>query len=181
MKLISLFTALSLLLCAATAQAALLYRVVGYGAYEGFSASWIIDKYVNTDPYGNVFYSLKYGASYTPAGGDYLFSGIEFANDRRGQEHPATVPLFSYNGPSFNIIVGRDHLTDVRGGETIYSNAYLPFGQPSYVLPSDAAGTLQIFQIDDVPEPASWVLMLAGFSLVGIAMRRAQRKEAVLS
>ena len=52
-------------------------------------------------------------------------------------------------------------------GETI-ENMNLDPGRYVYELPND----LVVVRIGSVPEPASWAMMIAGFGLVGAAMRR---------
>ena len=52
-------------------------------------------------------------------------------------------------------------------------------GAIEVAVTADAAGgTLRVAA---VPEPATWALMIAGFGLVGTALRRARRMETVLA
>jgi PEP-CTERM motif len=55
------------------------------------------------------------------------------------------------------------------------------FGPPTAFRIDDLAGTADLMGGGGVPEPASWALMIAGFGLVGGAMRRRGTVRAVLA
>jgi hypothetical protein len=71
-----------------------------------------------------------------------------------------------------NIVVPGPH-------EAVYDVAD-PFGHGSFALQREGIGLLGTASIvsSGVPEPASWALMIAGFGMVGAALRRRQRQTA---
>jgi len=58
------------------------------------------------------------------------------------------------------------------GGCAVYNNHMSVFGDFTVQSSSPVNYSLKISQLHAVPEPASWMMMIAGFGLAGTAMRR---------
>ena len=161
---------LMMLLSAASAQASVVFQMIGYGVFEGYVSTWIPDKLLANGPNGD-YYSVIYGSVTNPAGQSFLFDTIMTTNDRGGQIHPSTGVMTGYVA-GLRFSTSPSAPADPRGGTTIYSQGYIPANGPYYVLASDAAGYLTATDVGDVPEPATWALLIAGFGLTGQALRR---------
>jgi hypothetical protein len=77
---------------------------------------------------------------------------------------PLTVTSTAWTQYTFDFVS-----TQVANGIGFYGSA----------LPGDSTVGIDAVTVTTVPEPASWAMMLAGFGLVGFAMRRRQRETRI--
>lgn len=64
------------------------------------------------------------------------------------------------------------------GGQTVFTGTFAKpvFSAGTYQFTGFSNGTLTVA---DVPEPASWAMMVGGFGLLGVALRKRRRAMAV--
>ena len=60
----------------------------------------------------------------------------------------------------------------------VWNNTSSPYGNPSWNYFFDGGNALFSATIGDVPEPATWAMMLVGFFGTGFMMRKLRHKEA---
>ncbi len=65
-------------------------------------------------------------------------------------------------------------LRAITGNQVTFGGTTYP---PSGVFVPIASGTLTTSVVSSVPEPATWAIMIAGFGLVGVAMRRRAKRS----
>lgn len=146
--------------------------------------------------------SLADSVEFTPDGGSYYFgsgaTGLEFRfdaailgalpthaglvwTDGRGL---ITFEAFDQDGNSLGIKTG-DHADAGQTGETGEDRFYgaINAGGISRIFIKNAAGGIEVDHVQygreaavtgAVPEPATWAMMIAGFGLIGGALRRRQ-------
>ena len=158
---------------------AALFKAAGSGSFTGSGTSYTLDlgslasgsgSYSDNLGVGNTnggfAYSELLGGSFAQgAGTGYSFSGANFAGIAGGQQQAGDLLSFDTTGLSAGSY-----------SKTITLNAYSSYaGLADRTL---APITLTISAlvtggaVGGVPEPASWAMMLAGFGLVGTAVRR---------
>ncbi|MDB5582891.1 MAG: sorting protein [Bradyrhizobium sp.] len=149
------------------------FNFLGYAGVITSGASGVF----NPAPDGNQTAFLQ---AYQGDGGeiDWLLSGLTAGHDYRLSFSTAGSLIV----PTATFTVGGLGLTQTSYTPgTTFSTQYLYFtatgtsGQISFVTqggPSNAATALDSFALSAVPEPASWALMLLGFGLLGVSLRR---------
>lgn len=76
---------------------------------------------------------------------------------------------------NYILAVGAFDLTEVEARSGVASS---PFTNQDYLTTFTAFGTVTLGASPAVPEPASWALMIGGFALAGVAMRRSTGRVA---
>ena len=102
----------------------------------------------------------------------YRFSYLNFFAALAADPAKFDVPAFTHL-PSDGCF---SHLTPVNG--KIDCSGYFSVDGTHPIAPIQAALFRQVVQVAGVPEPAGWALMVAGFGLVGVAVRRRERTIA---
>lgn len=92
------------------------------------------------------------------------FSYLGFFTSLAANPTAFGVPAFTQPGACF------DHRTPVNG--QIDCSGYFSVDGVHPIAPIQAAIFREVVQVAGVPEPASWALFIAGFGLVGTALRR---------
>jgi hypothetical protein len=86
----------------------------------------------------------------------------------------------AFTNVSFNktLLIGSNEFGIFLPGRTSFNSKVLYFGLDDLVTgPQDDNHDDFIVRVTAVPEPASWAMLIAGFSLVGITARRRTMKE----
>ncbi|HPU15077.1 MAG TPA: PEPxxWA-CTERM sorting domain-containing protein [Polymorphobacter sp.] len=132
---------------------------------------------------GSIFSSV---ANLTPS--TELFSGTPFVIPGQTDDPTLTNLVFTWNGPAFQIGGGPypSFTFNGLGALSIFYKSKLDAFTTWTVKnnPVRAAGTPVVTMGEDqlptasIPEPATWVSMLIGFSMLGVAVRRRRRRGA---
>ena len=132
-------------------------------------------------------YSLSQRGLGAPAIGKSAFGWVSYSFDESVPDHTTFRGVYALRGASQRLMFGEGFWT------TAYYNGatsdYASTSSFSFVLPSEVTYTSDsgVFLTGlggvggGVPEPATWALMLAGFGLVGSALRRRQGAGAQLA
>jgi len=80
------------------------------------------------------------------------------------------------SGPRFDPPTISDSLVHFAGGTGVAPLNPLFGFNPVVSFSAPTAGTITIREIPSVPEPSTWVMMMAGFAAVGAAMRASKRR-----
>ena len=132
----------------------------------------------------SISFTLDNSSAPNFSGSDY----VEFDNVATSSAAGKSVAQITFYVSSslggFSIYQNSDLFADTRGPQVFSSDTTRPvFASGSYIVaagnPGFTGGTLTIKAVAAaVPEPATWAMMVAGFSAIGFAMRR-RKHDAV--
>lgn len=141
------------------------------------SASWVVNKYVTNDT-GGAFASFSHELLQADKSGSEDNDGLSFAQ--------FGAPLRPRTSDSFadvfaDELAGRDYLLFSNGLIDIGAVAKFSFGLTNKRATDDTRVFFlrQSEFLSAVPEPATWAVMIVGFGLVGVAMRRRRRFTSI--
>jgi hypothetical protein len=122
------------------------------------------------------------------AGGFAFAAGTQLSIDRADLS-PGGLAMIQYNNGAFNGIVftydfaheGANYQLSISGGTwTIYDSATFQTRASGFInIGANGLTNIRPYAVGPrVPEPASWALMIAGFGLAGVALRRGPVRAA---
>ena len=168
MKTLVKFGLVSALALAASAANAVTYTYVG---------SWIPDDsraptWYGSPPNGPLAYTGQEAAAFLFGGAASSYAISTIDSNVANINFSAVYDVIGYGGATFAQNYSSKYLGLYYGPTSGYTNT-LNGAASAFVRDNQIAGTNYAFRISGaVPEPASWMLMIGGFGLVGASMRR---------
>ena len=168
MKTLVKFGLVSALALAASAANAVTYTYVG---------SWIPDDsrapvWSGSPPNGPLAYTGQEAAAFLFGGAASSYAISTIDSNVANINFSAVYDVIGYGGATFAQNYSNKYLGLYYGPTVGYTGA-LNGAASTFVRDNGVAGTNYAFLISGtVPEPASWMLMIGGFGLVGASMRR---------
>ncbi len=155
-RFVSLFAAAALGLAGAAQAYTAQFTITGPTPLDSFSFT------VPTDPVPGDVSAHSFTLFDVPSNGDIGFGPIDFLAN------------YTFYDASFGGGFAGGYSLNTYSGSQLFSGttAAPHFSRQGFTLTDFFGQSIQVFDAANVPEPASWALLVAGFGLVGAVMRR---------